>query len=103
MKLLPDTGAEYTAVCETAAKIYKIDKFTPIKGTVAGGGAVDMKGLKAAFLGAGPNTQKGAKGVVLKCFGGPAAYNGRPDMSFLKAHKHTPDLKRKVIVRPDKG
>ncbi|CAB5088844.1 hypothetical protein D3OALGA1CA_1731 [Olavius algarvensis associated proteobacterium Delta 3] len=98
MKLLVDTGAEYTAVYEPATETYQLDKFIPLKALVAGGGVVDAKGLKVEYLRVGPKTQKDAKVVVIKQTGAPTDYNGLLGMSFLADYKHYIDLERKVIV-----
>lgn len=43
MKLLLDTGAEYTVVYEFAARKRNIGKFVPAKAQVAGGRVIDAK------------------------------------------------------------
>jgi len=98
MKLLVDTGAEYTAVYEPAAETYDIEDYIPLTAVVAGGGQMDAKGLKVEYLQVGPKTQKNAKVVVIKQTGAPTEYNGLLGMSFLGEYKYSIDLERQVIV-----
>jgi hypothetical protein len=97
-KLLLDTGAAHTVYFETATSHKNIVEFKPIKGRVAGGGAITGQGIEVEYLRVGPKTQPDVKVFILKESGSTSGADGLLGMNFLKHHKHYVDLERKVIV-----
>lgn len=102
MKLIVDTGANYTAVYEPAAETYELDEFVPMQAYVAGGKVIDVKGVKVEFLRVGPKTQQEAEVVVVKHSENPTDYQGLLGMNFLGNYKYYIDVERQVIVWLDK-